>query len=60
MKFTITIELGNAAMLTQEDVARALEKTASKIRDYSDPPCSGEGGRVIDANGNAVGRWGFR
>ena len=59
MKFYVTIELGNEAMKTQEHVAAALEKTATKIRDYECPPHVGEGGRVVDENGNAVGEWRF-
>ena len=60
MKFSIDIKLGDDAMRSVEDVAEALEKTAAKIRTYADPPSRGEGGRVMDRNGNAVGRWGFR
>ena len=51
MKFTISVTLGNDAMLTQDDVAESLERTAKKIRDYANPPAAGEGGRVIDRNG---------
>lgn len=60
MTFTITIRLGNDAMQTTENVAAALEKTAEKIRDYQDPPAAGEGGRVMDVNGQSVGEWRFR
>ena len=59
MKFYITIELGNEAMKTQEDVAKSLEQTAEKLRDYECEPYPGEGGRVMDRNGNAVGEWRF-
>ena len=45
MKFTISVTLGNDAMLTQDDVAESLERTAKKIRDYANPPAAGEGGR---------------
>lgn len=56
MVFKMEIELGNDAMQTYEDLARSLEKTASKLRDYADPPDT-NGGRIIDMNGLAVGRW---
>ncbi len=59
MKFRIEIEMGNAAMSTVEDVARALEVTAQKLRTYADPAHVGEGGRVVDENGNGVGDWRF-
>ncbi len=52
MKFTLTIESDNAAMVdnTHGEVARILEETARKIRE-------GEywSGRVRDTNGNTVG-----
>jgi hypothetical protein len=47
--FTLTIEMGNAAMDTREDLASALEKVAEKLRNGRD------GGSVVDENGNTVG-----
>jgi hypothetical protein len=59
VRFRVEIEMGNEAMSTVGDVAFALEKTARKIRAYADPVQSGERGRVLDENGNAVGEWRF-
>jgi hypothetical protein len=55
MKFTLEIELGNAAMRTAGDIAGALAKIAGRIdpRDVA----AGAGGAVLDVNGNTVGRW---
>lgn len=47
--FTLTIETGNAAMSTREDVAEALRQVAEKLEGGR------EGGNVMDANGNTVG-----
>lgn len=59
MRFRVDLELGNDGVLTTADVASALERTAAKVRDYADPPHAGEGGRVVDRNGNSVGEWRF-
>ena len=59
MKFYFEVELGDDAMQTHEDVARAMEKTAEKVRSYAEPPSSGKYGRVMDENGNSVGSFGF-
>lgn len=55
MKFTLEVELGNAAMQTLEDVSSAIhgigldgETVAARV---------GEGGRIRDLNGNTVGKW---
>jgi hypothetical protein len=49
--FTLRIGMGNAAMLTPEDVAEALRSVARQLDDgYGD-------GAVVDANGNRVGEW---
>jgi hypothetical protein len=47
--FTLTVEMGNAAMETREDLAGALEAVAEKLRNGRD------GGHVMDENGNTVG-----
>jgi len=48
-QFTLVITLGNDAMLTLDDVARALEDAARGLRD-------GNGYHAIrDRNGNVVG-----
>lgn len=51
--FTFTLELGNAAMMTGDDVARALRIAAAEVDDGDTT------GRVRDENGNTVGRWEF-
>lgn len=51
--FGLQIELGNDAMSTAEHVAIELEAVAEKIRTGHDE------GRILDANGNTVGRFGF-
>lgn len=62
MKFTLTIELGNAAMLTADDVARSLRDEAKHI---ANDARAHKGkldklqGFIRDANGNTVGEWGF-
>lgn len=50
-KFTLSIDLGNEAMQTGEDVATALKAVASKLAHGEDS------GRVRDENGNTVGEW---
>lgn len=56
MKFTLTIELGNAAMQTPADVAAALVGVAYKQLAgtlWTDA----DSGPIRDKNGNTVGRW---
>lgn len=61
--FVLTMELGNAAMLTGGDIADRLAVTADKIEaDYGTDQLDdwlGLGAFVRDANGNKVGRWGI-
>ncbi len=52
--FTLTIKLGNDAMLTGYDVAKALKEMARKIKDSSFTRV--DGGKLMDLNGNTVGR----
>ena len=50
-KFTLHIELGNDAMQTATDVAGALRIVETQL-------CAGkEFGKILDVNGNSVGRW---
>ena len=58
-RFVYAAALGNAEMQTPEDVAASLEQTAGKVRDYA-ALSPGEGGRVMDRNGQPVGTWGVR
>jgi len=50
-EFNLKLELGNEAMQTGSDVARALREVAAKLDRGADS------GRVMDANGNSVGEW---
>lgn len=53
--FTLSIELGNAAMAEPYDLAMALRRCADHIEAYG---FQGDvEGRVRDVNGNTVGRW---
>lgn len=52
-KFTLTINLGNEAMQTGEDVAEAVALAVYSIEQQEGP------GRIYDANGNQVGEWGY-
>ena len=54
--FRIEIEMGNDAMRFDRDIARKLKELSGKVRDLSS---SGEEKRILDDNGNTVGRWGF-
>ena len=53
-RFTLTIDLGNDAMRARRHVARALADLAKKMphEDRTD-------GKILDENGNSVGRWEF-
>lgn len=53
-KFTLNINLGNAAMCEIEDLARALERV---IEDLSYGDMSRSVGYIQDLNGNTVGKW---
>lgn len=59
MKFTLTINLGNDAIRTGNDVADALQETAINYLSNSDLR-KGDSGRVMDKNGNNVGQWEVR
>jgi hypothetical protein len=52
--FVLTIDLGNDAMQTHEDVAEALERTAGRLRASTADQAS-----IRDINGNSVGQWIF-
>jgi len=58
MKFKLTIELGNDAMLTFQDIRRALIETTNRIQRNRDGlPSQGDGAEIRDINGHSVGRW---
>ena len=53
-KFQLTVEMGNDAMRTVDDIADMLEATAQKIRSYGVA-----GVKIQDMNGNTVGETGL-
>ena len=66
MKFTLTINLGNDAMRTGEDLAAALHAVADKLASLGGDPVEDlieddydASGRIRDENGNTCGRWGI-
>lgn len=54
LEFNLNIKLGNDNMMGADDVAKALEKLAEKLR-YS----GALEGKIMDANGNNVGEYQF-
>ena len=57
MQFTLTIELGNDAMQTANDIEGVLRKLGQRLPYISDPPEDGDEGSIMDDNGNKVGSW---
>ncbi len=57
MKFVLEIELGNDAMRTGDDIAKALRHLSARLIPYRKSDLPGASGRVGDVNGNTVGRW---
>ncbi len=65
MGFSLKIKLGNAAMLTGEDIAAALRKVADRVENESTHSMNDDNesqideidGRIYDENGNSVGAW---
>ena len=51
-QFIVTIGLGNAGMIDQDDIARALVNLAERVADTTD-----DRGIVRDDNGNYCGLW---
>lgn len=59
MKFTISIELGNAAFEGEDcgrELARILRKQADKLEGFASWDFPDQGG-LWDVNGNKVGAW---
>ncbi len=52
-RFVLEITMGNDAMQTHYDVARALKDMAYRVSN------GGEGGIILDDNGQRVGEWRF-
>lgn len=58
LQFTLTIELGNAEMRTNGDIAQALRKLATLFDgDAYGLVEADDNGSVRDGNGNTVGVW---
>jgi hypothetical protein len=61
MRFQLEIELGNDAMQTAEDIQDALTKLvkSQRLTRYvgSDRLSKIDGGKIMDENGNTVGKW---
>ena len=56
--FTLRINLGNDAMRSLDDVARALRAVATKLESRTkDLVYADATGVVLDDNGNRVGHW---
>jgi hypothetical protein len=62
--FRLMITLGNDAMLTRDDVSRALAALAMRLADGprqdGDRPFTEDEGGIKDDNGNTVGSWGVK
>jgi hypothetical protein len=56
--FTLTIDLGGAAMSEPADVAAALEKVAERVRRQCQLGMSEWTDPILDENGNTVGTYG--
>ncbi len=59
MKLVLSITFGpdeNDAMQDSVDLAGALRKTALKLSEHRELEV-GEFGKIMDVNGNAVGKW---
>lgn len=56
MQFELSIDLGNNAMMSPQDVALALRKLAQRLDDEA-PSTEESCGNVHDGNGNTVGTW---
>lgn len=57
MKFTLEIELGNAAMQTQRDIKTAIKGAFTGAAFEDHPFKAMDSGIVRDINGNKVGKW---
>ena len=58
MKLVVEIELGNDAMKYPNQVATALIDVSRQVRRSNVK--AGEGRKILDGNGNGVGRWEFK
>jgi len=56
-KFKLEITLGNDSMITNDDIARSLIKVSKQLELWYDPK---EQYRILDDNGNTVGKWSIK
>ena len=56
MQLILTIEIGNDAMLTGSDVSQALKQVAGKIEGHTAEYLPDFASKILDANGNSVGK----
>lgn len=56
--FTLTLKMGNAAMMTPADVADALRRAAYWIEEYETAEAD-TARSILDQNGQRVGEWRF-
>lgn len=54
IRLTVNVRMGNAAMLTPDDAARALRRIADRL---TGGDVSGVYETILDDTGNDVGRW---
>jgi len=57
MKFTLTIDIGNDAMQTNEQIAQAIGQAADRLEEYGGEPQLGLHDTLSDDSGNRVGSW---
>lgn len=62
MKFTLEIELGNDAMRHYNDIREAIHDNLrlahlESIARNPRKPSDGDGAKIMDVNGNTVGKW---
>jgi len=61
MRFSLEIELGNAEMQSFQDLRDALKQVATKLGSrqhcLGGAPSDGDGSKIMDGNGNTVGKW---
>lgn len=57
MRFFLTIDMGNEAMQTSQDLGAVLIDLGERIHAFHDDNWTGTAGQVRDINGNAVGEW---
>lgn len=60
MKFTVNLDLENDTMKTYQDIRDALKQiilSAGSCASSHARPTDGDGGKILDVNGNVAGNW---